>query len=463
MGNRERPERIALFIDLENFVGFCLGLGLPIDLSSEFARLTELGKVSVRRSYGDIYKLPISNVQKLELRKMLQNNLIQHEDIPYQNEYKNSADIRLVIDALSTVYSNEDIDIVAVVASDRDYLPLFAKLREIGKEIIGIGGSRDNTPELYVKSCDYFFYHEVLSGRGPSTVPSTMMLEATDKSKSEPVSANASVESTDVVKSQPADEFAETENHGEEALKLLVEALKALEATGNSLNSGSSVIAMMRRLKADFEYNAYGYKSFKQLCERASTEGLVDIHQSGVTFNLRLREVAENSSDISITAQIQCEQAQEGGQEKLKKWFENKIRLSLPAHKNRKNVYLQLLLILKNFDPGEGIHLNVLTDRVMEGIKEFNYSQAVCYKLLYSLYRANCFLCTQGPTVNNPVIHALRIPDADYNYLDNKFIENALRLFKRECRSDIDPIAWSEVFFGTTTQVQRIVEISRAL
>src|ERR1700741_4321054 len=126
---KERADRIALFVDLENFVGFCLGIGLPIDLGPELSRLTELGKVAVRRSFGDIYKLPIPSDKKADLRKMLQNNLIQHEDIPHFNAFKNTSDIRLVIDALSTAYTNEDIDMVAVVASDRDYLPLFAKLR----------------------------------------------------------------------------------------------------------------------------------------------------------------------------------------------------------------------------------------------------------------------------------------------------------------------------------------------
>ena len=104
MGSKDRGDRIGLFIDLENFVGYCLGLGLPIDLAPELSRLTELGKVTVRHSFGDIYKLPMPNERKAEVRKMLQNNLVQHEDIPYQNAFKNTADIRLVIDALSMAY-----------------------------------------------------------------------------------------------------------------------------------------------------------------------------------------------------------------------------------------------------------------------------------------------------------------------------------------------------------------------
>ena len=167
MRTKDHTEHIALFIDLDNFVGFCLGLGLPIDLTPEIERLTELGKIIIRRSFGDIYKLPLSTEQKAELRKMLQQNHILHEDIPYQTAFKNSSDIRLVVESISTAFSNDNIDMFAIVAKDRDYLPLFSKLREMGKEIIGIAGNRDSTPDLYVKACDYFYYHEALISNIP--------------------------------------------------------------------------------------------------------------------------------------------------------------------------------------------------------------------------------------------------------------------------------------------------------
>lgn len=96
-----RVDHIALFVDVENFFGYCNALGLPIDLSPELEKLTEIGKVTIRRSFGDIQKLPVPGEKKQEIRKMLQANLVLHEDIPYHNNFKNSADIRLVIEALS--------------------------------------------------------------------------------------------------------------------------------------------------------------------------------------------------------------------------------------------------------------------------------------------------------------------------------------------------------------------------
>ena len=331
---KERPDRIALFIDLENFVGFCLGLGLPIDLTPELNRLTELGKVTVRRSFGDIYKLPIPNEQKSELRKMLQRNLVQHEDIPYQNAFKNAADIRLVIDALTLAYTNEDIDMVAVVASDRDYLPLYAKLCEIGKEIIGIGGSRDNTPELFVKACDYFFYHEVLTGRATSA----MAVDVIQEEMAEPLlplltgspqsgtPVGMGERRRAVAASSPANR--------EEVVQLLLDAMQALESKGSSIHHGSSVSQMMRRLKADFDLTAYGYNSFKQLCERTAAAGLIIIEHSGVTFNLRLNTAAVSPLGASSPHRDNGPPG-ETAQAQLQRWLEEKIRVRLPSREER--------------------------------------------------------------------------------------------------------------------------------
>ena len=456
MDIKERPERIALFIDLENFVGSCSSLGLPIDLSFEINRLTELGKVTIRRSYGDIYKLPITNVQKQELRKMLQNNLIQHEDIPYQNGYKNASDIRLVVDVLSTIHSNKEIDKVAVVASDRDFIPLFTELRNIGKDIIGIGGNREDTPDLIVNSCDYFFYHEVLSGRSPSAISATVQ-ESSDTLMIETSSVNAIVSSTDTNSNQPDSSFAD---NGEEALKLLVEALKVLETGGNSWNSGSSIISMMRRFKADFDYTAYGYKNFKQLCLRALAENLIEIDdKEGTSYTIHLREANEIDT-LSVVTQAN---EQTSGSEKLKSWFETKIKITLPSISQRESIYDQLLVFMKDFTSEEGISLSVLAENISEEVKVFSCSQPISFKLLFNLFRANCFYCMQGATINNPIIKGLRVPDINSTSLDDKFIENTLRLFQRECRVDIDCSAWSEVFFETLEQSERIAEISRKL
>jgi len=115
----------------------CEWFGLPVEVKPEIDRLTEIGKVTIRKSFGDIHKLS----EKLALddksiRRMLQSNLIQHEDVMYQNSFKNAADIRLVIDAVSTAYSNETIDVITVIGADRDYLPLFQRSERWAKKLL---------------------------------------------------------------------------------------------------------------------------------------------------------------------------------------------------------------------------------------------------------------------------------------------------------------------------------------
>lgn len=100
---------------------------------------------------------------------MLQANLIRHEDIPYYNGYKNTSDIRLAIEAMSIAYTHPDINIFAIIANDRDYMPVFSKLKEIGKTIIGIGSTKTTVGELYRSACDIFYYHEDF-GKNENTV-----------------------------------------------------------------------------------------------------------------------------------------------------------------------------------------------------------------------------------------------------------------------------------------------------
>jgi hypothetical protein len=393
---------------------------------------------------------------------MLQRNLVQHEDIPYQNAFKNAADIRLVIDALTLAYTNEDIEMVAVVASDRDYLPLYAKLCEIGKEIIGIGGSRDNTPELFVKACDYFFYHEVLTGRATPA----MAADDIHEEIAEPLLPMLASSSHPVLPigmdERRSNGAASSPANRDESVQLLLDAMQALESKGSSVHHGSSVSQMMRRLKADFDLTAYGYHSFKQLCERAAAAGLIIIEHNGVAFNLRLNTAAEAPQGTSAPHPDNGPTG-EPAQAQLQRWLEGKIRVRLPSREERETIYHHLAAVMQQVDRETGVSLLDLTERVRHEITNLESFQSVCYKVLYSLYRANCFSCSQGATIFNPVIREMRVDAGDYELCDNRFIENNLRVYARECRAAIDPVAWSSVFFGTGAYEERIRDIARSL
>jgi len=429
MGNGT-TEHIALFIDLENFFGYCNGLGLPIDLAPELEKLTELGKVTFRHSFGDIQKLPIPGDRKQEIRKMLQQNLIRHEDVPYHNAFKNSADIRLVIEALSLVFSNKDIDLVAVVGCDRDYLPLFSKLRELGKEVVGIGGSKDNTPDIYVRACDYFYYHEALTGKGIDTtygIPETLTT---------------------------------TTSTPEEGIALLIEALQVLSARGDSTLTGASVMTMMRRLRPDFDLADYGFQTFKDLCRAASDTGAITISHLGAKFDLRLVDQPASGEGNLEAEQAVGEPAPPPAPE-LKTWVEDKMKIQIPGHGSRILIYKHLHGML---DETPSIALASLAEAVAEKTSKKDVDQNTAFKILYSLYRANCFACSPGATPFNPVIDGCRIEREDLRSLDKALIQNTMRLFLKEHKAgSIDAEQWSSLFFRSGDYVEWLKEVAQGL
>ena len=444
MRTKDHTEHIALFIDLDNFVGFCIGLGLPIDLTPEIERLTELGKIIIRRSFGDIYKLPLSTEQKAELRKMIQQNHILHEDIPYQTAFKNSSDIRLVVESISTAFSNDNIDMFAIVAKDRDYLPLFSKLREMGKEIIGIAGNRDSTPDLYVKACDYFYYHEALI----SNIPRPLDKEVSNMKISR---QNIDIEESGLMTSK---------FNKNDAVKLLVDAMTALDAKGNNVSAGATVIQMMRRQKPDFDLNTYGFDNFKELCEYAATAKVIDIEHHDNIFNLQLNIQAMKQNQLITTPLENSSQIMESVADQLHKWFENKVRIQLPDFSQRKMIYEQLFQdeIYK-----DGISLVNLSKKVQSKITKSKSAQEACYKILYSLYRASCFSCSPGVTSYDPIVRGINAPVNDYEALDIRFIKNIIKVYSNENNTIVDPASWSELFFGSKDKAELIKESTRSL
>ncbi|MEW6219006.1 MAG: NYN domain-containing protein [Thermodesulfobacteriota bacterium] len=173
---------IALFIDMENLVRAALDIALPVDFAPVISRLLQMGRLTMRRAFGDL-DAACRNDRMLRagLRRMLYENLIGFEDIPYVTRYKNTADMRLVVEALATAYTYPYISHFALVASDRDYLPLINKLRELGKRIIGIGASPDTVNPIYVKSCDIFIHYSSLFPPPPEIVRPEAPASATDE------------------------------------------------------------------------------------------------------------------------------------------------------------------------------------------------------------------------------------------------------------------------------------------
>ena len=160
------PEcNIAFFVDIENFIGGAAALGLPVDISKVIAKLKEIGNIRIRKAYGDMQRALQSvgwGNHYYEIRRDFYSNLVDVEDIPYLTQYKNTSDIKLLVEALYVGYENEHITHFSVLASDRDYVPLYQKLRSLNKTVIAVGVDQMHMNPMIREASDLLFYYEYL-------------------------------------------------------------------------------------------------------------------------------------------------------------------------------------------------------------------------------------------------------------------------------------------------------------
>jgi uncharacterized protein (TIGR00288 family) len=220
--------RIALFIDFENLVTRTGFTAEKFDVQPLLNLLLEKGKVIYRRAYCDWSRFAAA-------KQNLHDQGIELMEVPPSTRAgKNSADIRLVIDALELAYQREHIDTFAIASGDSDFCPLAYKLRENDRQVIGIGVKEATSP-LLMKACDEFIYlrHEPAAQRSggrreraapvPKVIPeiarevaAAILAKATD-----PVNPSAIKEA--IVRKQP--DFDERD-HGFSSFNRLLEAME---------------------------------------------------------------------------------------------------------------------------------------------------------------------------------------------------------------------------------------------
>src|ERR1044072_9180595 len=162
MPDQERA--LAVFIDFENLaVGF-QGRRDRFDIERVLERLVEKGKIVAKKAYADWSRFG-------QYTGPLHEAAIELIEIPKRTQTgKNSADIRMCVDAMDVDFSKEHIETFAIVSGDSDFPPLVAKLKENGKHVIGLG-MVDSTSNLLRDNCDEFIYYEDL-GKAPTLSPS---------------------------------------------------------------------------------------------------------------------------------------------------------------------------------------------------------------------------------------------------------------------------------------------------
>src|SRR5881392_2712081 len=159
----EADSSLAVFIDFENLALGFQGRRDRFEIVRVLERLVEKGKIVAKKAYADWSRFG-------QYTGPLHEAAIEPVEIPKRSQTgKNSADIRLCVDAMDLAFSKEHIDTFVVVSGDSDFSPLVSKLKENGKHVIGLG-MQQSTSELLRDNCDEFIYYEDL-GKSPTLSP----------------------------------------------------------------------------------------------------------------------------------------------------------------------------------------------------------------------------------------------------------------------------------------------------
>src|SRR6476660_1894719 len=230
--------KLAMFIDFENIVrGVKEAQYKAFEIRLVLERLVEQGKIMVKRAYADWNRYA-------EYKRPFHEWAIELIDVP-QSRYsgKNSADIRMVVDALDLAYGKTHIDSFVLVSGDSDFSPLVSRLRENDRYVIGLG-VKSSSSDLLVANCDEFIFYEDLI----RDTKKTRLLSGLPEKKAE-------------------------------AVAKLIDAIQALQRENKETLWGSMVKQTMIRKNPSFNETYYGYSTFSKLLEDAAKQKIVTLER----------------------------------------------------------------------------------------------------------------------------------------------------------------------------------------
>jgi len=226
------------------------GVETDFDVSVVLKRLLEKGRLVYKRAYCDWSRFQKST-------RSLHENGVELIDIPRSRvSGKNSADIRMVVDAIDLCYAKQHIDLFALITGDSDFSPLVAKLKENDKRVLGCGVENSTSP-LLINSCDEFLLYDDLVEKKKSRTRASAGRKA---------------------QGRPDDPFAQ-----------LVEVVESLD-DDHDIVWGSMVKQALRRVAPGFSEAKVGYRSFAEFLEAAEDDGrlVLDYDERRGNYDVRL-------------------------------------------------------------------------------------------------------------------------------------------------------------------------------
>lgn len=236
---QDREKNLALFIDFDNVALGARDARQRFDIKLLMERILEKGKIIVKKAYADwhYYK---------EHMVPLHETAIELIEIPMPRiSGKNSADIRLVVDAMDLCYSKDHIDTFVIVSGDSDFSPLVSKLRENNKRVIGVG-VRNSSSKLLIGNCDEFIFYDDIYRDAVGQVGKSTTNVPTEK---------------------------------RELFDFLIKTAQGLLQESRGVLYSSLIKDTMTRKKPDFNERAYGFSTFGDLLDEARKLGLLIVER----------------------------------------------------------------------------------------------------------------------------------------------------------------------------------------
>ena len=279
MASQPEITSMALFCDFENIaLGVRDAKFAQFDIRKVLERLLLKGSIVSKKAYCDWERYKA-------FKQDMHAAAFELIEIPHRSmSGKNSADIRMVVDALDLCYTKSHLDTFVIISGDSDFSPLVSKLRENNKTVIGVG-VKNSSSDLLISNCDEFIFYDDLvretQGRASAAKKSKPIRKRT-ASKGEPHAGNGAPAAAVEAETEAAPKTAKPEQgKKEEAIAYVIETIEALLAERGAEEKiwGSMVKQTLKRRKPSFNERYYGFKAFGDLLEEAKARKLLDIER----------------------------------------------------------------------------------------------------------------------------------------------------------------------------------------
>jgi uncharacterized LabA/DUF88 family protein len=261
MSNQTGTANMAVFCDFENVaLGVADAKFAKFDIEKVLDRLLLKGNIVLKKAYcdWDRYKA---------WKGAMHEAAFELIEIPHRRmSGKNSADIRLVVDALDFCHTKDHVDTFVIISGDSDFSPLVSKLRENNKKVVGCG-VKNSSSDLLISNCDEFIYYDDLVREKPARKPRAA-------SRPPARSSNGDADKTGAKRA--------SEDSINDALDLILETIEALinERGADERIWGSMIKQALKRRKPGFSESYYGFRSFNELLEEAEARDLLQLAPS---------------------------------------------------------------------------------------------------------------------------------------------------------------------------------------